>query len=166
MEHPRAGWPVGPYLPNARYVVHQADLDHFQKPEVQSASRYPYMDRLVDPLVDLGVVDTLSNDTDLTDEVKAVHTPGHTPGHMSILVASQGERALIQGDVFIHPAQITQEAWSPLFDGDSEVATATRGKVLDQVEADATPVISCHFPAPGFGQVVRHQGKRYWQIGL
>ena len=155
-----------PTFPKARYVVHQADLTHFQKPEVRAASRYPYMDRFVDPLVEMGVFDTLTSDKDLTDEVKAIHTPGHTPGHMSVLVSSQGQRALIQGDVFIHPAQITEEDWSPLFDGDSKVATATRGKVLDQVESDGTPMISCHFPAPGFGQVVRYQGKRYWQAGL
>ena len=155
-----------PTFPNARYVVHQADLDHFQKAEVRAASRYPYMDRFVDPLVELGVFDTLTSNTDITDEVKALHTPGHTPGHMSIMVSSQGQRVLIQGDVFIHPAQITEEAWSPLFDEDATVATVTRRKVLDQVEADGTPMISCHFPAPGFGRVVRDQGKRYWQIGL
>lgn len=155
-----------PTFPNARYVVHQLDMAHFQKPEVRAASRYSYMEQLVDPLVDQGVFDTLSEDTDLTDEVRAVHTPGHTPGHMSVLVSSQGQKVLIQGDVFIHPAQVTQEDWSPLFDGEPDVATKTRGKVLDQVEADGTPMISCHFPSPGFGRVTRSQGRRYWQVGL
>ncbi len=155
-----------PAFPNARYLVHQADLDHFQKSEVRAAARYPYMDRFVDPLVNLGVLDTLAGDTDLTDEVKAIHTPGHTPGHMSVMVSSQGQRALIQGDVFIHPAQITENGWSPLFDEDAAAATFTREKVLDQVEADGTPMISCHFPAPGFGRVIRDQGKRFWQVGL
>ncbi len=160
------GGQMVPTFPNARYLSHQADLDHFQKPEVVAASRYPYMDKFVVPLVELGVFDTVSGDTDLTSEVKAVHTPGHTPGHMSVLVSSQGQQALIQGDVFIHPAQVTEEDWSPLFDGDFATATITRGKVLDQVEADGTTMISCHFPAPGFGRVVRREGKRYWQIGL
>ena len=155
-----------PTFPNARYVAHELDLAHFQKPEVRAAGRYDYMQEFVDPLVAQGVFDTLSGDTDLTDEVRAVHTPGHTPGHMSVLVSSQGQKALIQGDVFIHPAQVTEEDWSPLFDGDADVSTMTRGKVLDQVEADGTPMISCHFPAPGFGRVVRSQGKRYWQVGL
>ena len=155
-----------PTFPNARYVVHQLDLAHFQKPEVRAAATYPYMELVVDPLVDQGVFDTLSGDTDFTDEVRAVHTPGHTPGHMSVLISSQGQKALIQGDVFIHPAQVTQEDWSPLFDNDAEVATTTRGKVLDQVEAEGTPMISCHFPAPGFGRVTRSQGRRYWQVGL
>ena len=153
-----------PTFPNARYVAHQLDLTHFQKPEVRAED--PYMERFVDPLVDQGVFDTLSEDTDLTDEVRAIHTPGHTPGHMSVMVSSQGQKALIQCDVFIHPAQLTEEDWSPLFDNDPAVATATRGKVLDLVEADGTPMISCHFPLPGFGRVIRYEGKRYWQAGL
>ena len=155
-----------PTFPNARYIAHQADLDHFRRPEVRDASRYPYLDQCVEPLVELGIFDTFSQDSDLTSEVRAIHTPGHTPGYMSVMVASSGQRALIQGDVLIHPAQVTETGWSPLFDGDFELATDTRRKMLDQVEADGTTVISCHFPAPGFGKVVRSEGKRYWQVGF
>ncbi|MCH7606131.1 MAG: MBL fold metallo-hydrolase [Chloroflexi bacterium] len=155
-----------PTFPNARYLAHQADLDHFRKPEVQAASRYPYIAQCIEPLVDLGIFDTCSGDTDLTSELRALHTPGHTPGHMSVLVSSQGEKAMIQGDVLIHPAQVTEEGWTPLFDGDSDASVATRRKLLDQMEADGTTVVSCHFPAPGFGKIVRAKGKRYWQAGL
>ena len=63
-----------PTFPNARYVVHQADLEHFRKPDVQAAGRYPYMDRLIEPLADLGVLDVIAEDTDLTEEVRALHS--------------------------------------------------------------------------------------------
>lgn len=155
-----------PTFPNARYAAHQEDLDHFRRPEIQAASHVPYMDSHIEPLIESGVFDVLSDDTDLTGEVKAIHTPGHTPGHMSILVASQGHRALIQGDAFVHPSQITNVQWNSLFDADSEVATETRRKLLEYVEADNIPVISCHFATPGFGRIVRYEGKRYWQAGL
>lgn len=154
-----------PAFPNARYVVHQADLDHFRRPEVQSASRYPYMESLVDPLAEAEVLEGLTGDSDLTEEVRAVHTPGHTPGHMSVMVSSGGERALIQGDVLIHPAQVTEVEWTPLFDGDPERAIETRRKLLDELEISGTPVVSCHFTKLGFGRVVRAEGRRYWQVG-
>lgn len=112
------------------------------------------------------MLDVIAEDTDLTDEVRALHTPGHTPGHMSVLVSSGGQKALIQGDVLIHPAQVTHEDWNAIFDGDWDVATQTRKKLLDEVEADGTPVISCHFPLPGLGRVIRYEGRRYWQVGL
>ena len=154
-----------PALPNARYVAHQADLDHFRKPEVEAAASYYYMDSTIEPLVTMGLFDASPGDKDLTDEVKAVHTPGHTPGHMSVLVASQGKRVLIQGDVLIHPAQVTEPDWNSRFDVDFDTAAATRHSLLDQIEREGTVVISCHFPAPGFGRVIRYKGRRYWQVG-
>ncbi len=155
-----------PAFPNARYVAHQADLDHFRRPDVQAASTFPFMDRCVESIVNLGLFDTLTEDTDLTSEVRALHTPGHTPGHMSILVSSQGESALIQGDVLVHPAQVTEDDWNCHFDYDWPLSTETRRKMLDNVEVRETPVISCHFPAPGFGTVRRSEGRRYWHVGL
>ena len=155
-----------PAFPNARYIAHQADLDHFRRPDIQAASSFPFLDRCVESIVNLGLFDMLTEDTDLTSEVRALHTPGHTPGHMSILVTSQGDDALIQGDVLIHPAQVTEDDWNCHFDYDWPLSTETRRKVLDDVESQGTPVISCHFPAPGFGTVRRSEGRRYWQVGL
>ena len=155
-----------PAFPNARYVAHQADLDHFRRADIQAASTFPFMERCVESIVKLGLFDTLTGDTDLTPEVRALHTPGHTPGHMSILVASGGQEALIQGDVLVHPAQVTEDDWNCHFDYDWPVSTETRRKMLAEVEAQSTPVISCHFPAPGFGTVRRLEGRRYWQVGL
>ncbi len=154
-----------PTFPNARYVVHEDDLAHFRKPEVQAAGRFPYIDSLVEPLDELGALDTLSGDSDLTPEVRALHTPGHTPGHMSVMVSSGGRRALIQGDVLIHPAQITEPSWTPLFDGDAETAEATRRAMLDRLEASGDTVVSCHFTKPGFGRIVSAEGRRYWRAG-
>ena len=154
-----------PTFPNARYVVHRADLDHFRRPEIIAAARYPYMDRYVEPLVAADVLDGIAGDTDLTSNVRAVHTPGHTPGHMSVVVSTSDREVLIQGDVFIHPAQVTKPDWSPVFDGNSDESADTRRRILEDVEAKATTVVSCHFPAPGFGRVVRSGSERYWQTG-
>ena len=155
-----------PAFPNARYVAHQADLDHFRRPDIQAASSFPFMDRCVESIIDLGLFDTLTEDTNLTSEVRALHTPGHTPGHMSVLVSSQRVQALLQGDVLVHPAQVTEDDWNCHFDYDWPPSTETRRKMLDHVEAQGTPVISCHFPAPGFGTVRRSEGRRYWHVGL
>ena len=152
-----------PTFPNAKYIAHQADLNHFRKPELQFSSGVPYISRYIEPLVNLGVFETINKDTNITEDLKAIHTPGHTPGHMSLMVTSLGQSALIQGDAFVHPSQITNEDWNSLFDTDSDMATDTRRKLLNIVEADNIPMISCHFETPGVGYVIRSQGKRYWQ---
>ena len=70
----RDGGPV-PTFPNARYVAHQADLDHFRRPDIQAASSFPFMDRCVESIVNLGLFDTLTEDTDLTSEVRRCTPP-------------------------------------------------------------------------------------------
>ena len=89
----------------------------------------------MESIAGMGLLDTLTADTDLTGEVRALHTPGHTPGHMSILVSSQGQEALIQGDVLVHPAQVTEDDWNCHFDHDWPVSTDTRRKMLADAEA-------------------------------
>ena len=90
----------------------------------------------------------------------AIPTPGHTPGHQSFVIASAGERALILGDVAHHPAQSEETVWSPSFDSDGSLSAETRREVMERLEADGDLVAACHFPAPGFGHIVRVEGKR------
>ena len=68
--------------------------------------------------------------------------------------------------MLVHPAQVTEDHWNCHFDFDWPVATDTRRKMLADIESKGTRVISCHFPAPGFGKVIRSNGKRYWQVGF
>ena len=34
---------------------------------------------------------------------------------------------------------------------------------MERIENDNAMLISGHFPAPGFGTLVRMEGRRYWQ---
>jgi glyoxylase-like metal-dependent hydrolase (beta-lactamase superfamily II) len=149
-------------FPKARYLVPQADWEAFSKPEMREQA--PHIEAAVTPLRELGVMDLVSGERDLTGELTIVPTPGHTPGHMSIVVASAGERAMLTGDVAQHPAQIQEVEWCSGFDGDPDQARKTRRQVLDRLEQEGTLAIICHFPAPGFGRLVRLQGKRMWQV--
>lgn len=150
-------------FPNARYVMHQADWETFQRPDVQSAMPFTFWEETLGPLARLGVLDLVTGEHALTGDITAIPTPGHTPGHMSLAIVSQGERALILGDVAIHPAQVTEPAWAALFDMDPTQAAQMRQQVFDRVEAEASTLVACHFPAPGFGHLVRLAGRRYWQ---
>ena len=153
------GWSVGAdgaaTFANARYVVPQADWDAFR-----GDANSPHVSAQIEPLEALGVMDLVSGEYALTDEITAVPTPGHTPGHQSFVIASAGERALILGDVIHHPAQTEETGWSPSFDSDGALSTETRTALLERLEADGDLVAACHFPAPGFGHIVRVEGKR------
>jgi glyoxylase-like metal-dependent hydrolase (beta-lactamase superfamily II) len=154
-----------PTFPRARYVVPQTDWETFKKPEIQAETSFPFWEETLGPLETLGVLELVPGEHALTSEITAIPSPGHTPGHMSLAIVSGGERAFILGDVACHPAQITETDWSmktPL-DKDPELAAQVRKHVLDRVEAEHSTLVACHFPEPGFGHLVRVEGRRYWQ---
>jgi glyoxylase-like metal-dependent hydrolase (beta-lactamase superfamily II) len=85
-----------------------------------------------------------------------VESSGHTPGHMVVMVESQGERLLIGGDVLIHPAiSFAKPDWRMRADRDHERAVATRKRMLDQLATDRLPLVGFHLPWPGHGRVER-----------
>ena len=99
----------------------------------------------------------------LTSELTSLPTPGHTPGHMSIMISSQGERALILGDVLHNPVQAQETDWVSRADMDPEQTRITRRALMERLERDGIVVAAGHMPAPGFGKLVRLEGRRYWQ---
>ena len=155
-----------PTFPRARYVAHRADWDTFRRPEVQQALEGiagAYVAQTLTPLESLGALDLADGERSLSEEVTALHTPGHTPGSMSLLIVSGGERAIIVGDALGHPAQVEHPDWGVVFDADGETALRTRERLLDRIEAEGLTMSACHFPEPGFGRVVRLEGRRSWQ---
>ena len=150
-----------PTFPNARYVAHRADWEVFQQPEVMELFP-PHWDLALGPLQDLGVLDLLDGEQQLTSEVTAISTPGHTPGSMSLAITSGGQRVYILGDVFHGPAQITETDWKFSFDMDGDQGVATRTAMIERAESEDAIMAICHHG--GFGRVVRSEGRRYWQL--
>ena len=155
------GAPVRATFPNARYVAHRADWEVFQRPEVMELFP-PHWDQTLGPLLELGVLDLLDGERPLTSEITAIHTPGHTPGSMSLAIVSGGQRAYILGDVFHGPAQITETDWKFSFDMDADQGVATRTAMIERAESEGAIMAICHHG--GFGRVVRAEGRRYWQL--
>lgn len=150
---------------NAGHIIHRDDWEQFMKPDVQAVLPVQFVDDLVKPLDGTGQLELIDSDISITKEVTTLHTPGHTPGHICVLVSSGGEKAIIWGDAFLHPAQMTEPDWaSPFpFDQDGEEATRCRRSLLDRIESEGMTIAACHFPEPGFGRVIRVEGRRYWQ---
>ena len=82
---------------------------------------------------------------------------------MSLAIASQGQHGLVMSDVAIHPALVTEDGWASAAEMDPALAARTRRDFLDRAEAENATVFACHYPARGFGRIVRIDGRRYWQ---
>ncbi len=155
------GTPV-PNFGRARYLVPKLDWEHFTKPEVLEAN--PYIKTQVLPLQELRKMDIYDGEYSVTDEITTLPTPGHTPGHQVILIASQGERAMLVGDVLHNRAQIQEPSWTAGVDLDKEASRRSREALLDRAERDEYVVAAGHFhPTEQLGKVIRLEGRRYWQ---
>src|SRR5258708_16321328 len=83
----------------------------------------------VAPIHAAGVADLVETEHRICDEISLVPTIGHTPGHVSVRIASEGEVALSTGDFMHHPCQIARPAWSSTADSDPDQARLTRHRM-------------------------------------
>ena len=150
-----------PVFPNAKYVLSRKDWDATRVPEY--ADRFAAAPAKVWPLEELGILEVVDGEYNITGELTTLPTPGHTPGHMSIMIASQGQKGIILGDSIHSPAQVQEWEWCSRADMDPSQARITRRGLVEELEKEGSLVAAGHFPAPGFGKVVRLEDRRYWQ---
>jgi glyoxylase-like metal-dependent hydrolase (beta-lactamase superfamily II) len=153
-----AGGPEAVFL-NARYLIHRTDWEGFR--ELGDEDDREAFDRQVTPLEALGVLDLVEGERQLAPGLTVVPTPGHTPGHQSVLVQAEGGSALISGDLTNHPAQTTDPQWRSSGDMDPTLAAWTRRRWLDHVEAEGSFLCTAHYPHP-FGVLTREDGQRIY----
>ncbi|MEE8466353.1 MAG: MBL fold metallo-hydrolase, partial [Dehalococcoidia bacterium] len=152
-----------PYFPNARYLAPRLDWDHFLKPEF--AANAPWVEYSVIPLEGMGLLDLIDDGAVINDEITAISTPGHTPGHMVFNITSQGEQAMVVGDLLHSRVQVERPEWTAGVDTDKEASRRNRKMILDRAESEDIVIAAGHFhPYDHLGKVVMMEGKRYWQV--
>lgn len=107
------------------------------------------------PVLDAGLADLVDTDHVIGPGIQLLPTPGHTPGHASVMIADGAQRALITGDFMHHPSQCAHPEWNSSADADPERALATRRAMLEQLAGTPTLVLGTHFAAPTGGRIVR-----------
>ncbi|HEY4943366.1 MAG TPA: MBL fold metallo-hydrolase [Rhizomicrobium sp.] len=142
-----------PTFPNARYLIGRLEYEHWIKDE--DAEQKAIMADSVKPIFDAGVAQMVEMNHRISDEVRLMPTTGHTPGHVSVVIESKGETAIITGDMMHHPAQIGHPEWCPSFDSDKEAARVTRKAMLKDWADKPILIIGTHFAAPTAGHIKR-----------
>jgi len=153
-----------PGFPNARYIFGEVEFDFWKKGEnvreARKANRERFMQMAV-PFADQATF--VKNESEVVPGIRAIATFGHSPGHMSYHVESEGRRLLVWGDVCNHYIfSVQQPEWVGSFDDIPEAAVATRKRVLDMVATDRLPVVGYHMPFPSLGFVERTSTSYRW----
>ena len=142
-----------PTFPNARYLMGRIEYRHWRAQREREDMSAVLADSVA-PVWSAGLVDLIETDHRICDEVSLVPTPGHTPGHVSLRIASNGAEALITGDFMHHPCQIARPDWSSTADSDPDLARTTREQMLSRLANGPVLVIGTHFAGRTAGHVV------------
>jgi glyoxylase-like metal-dependent hydrolase (beta-lactamase superfamily II) len=142
-----------PTFPNARHLWNRAEYEYWSKEEADTGGEV--FGESVLPVYEAGLVDLVTEDHPVTDEVRLEPTPGHTPGHVSVHIASRGEHAVITGDLIHHPAQIARPEWRSRADWDGAMGEETRRAFLARYADEPVLIIGTHFATPTAGRLVR-----------
>jgi glyoxylase-like metal-dependent hydrolase (beta-lactamase superfamily II) len=148
-----------PTFPRARYLMGRVEFAHWQGERERDDMAAVFADSVA-PIHDAGLADLVETNHRICDEVSLVPTTGHTPGHVSVRILSQGEEALITGDFMHHPCQIARPDWSSTADSDPEAARRTRERMLRELCDRPVLVIGTHFAGATAGHIVR-DGETY-----
>jgi glyoxylase-like metal-dependent hydrolase (beta-lactamase superfamily II) len=164
-----------PAFPNARYVMWSADWDFWTSESTleKFAAGQMYGVAEVDQWIGEAAktslppiqaqLELIERETEIVPGVHALPAPGHTPGHMGLVISSGDEQALHIADAVLHPIHLEQPDWYPLYDIDADEAAATRRRLLDRAAAEQCMVIAYHFPVPSTGRIAQRAKGWAWE---
>jgi len=147
-----------PTFPKAQYLIGRVEYDHW----VQSTDQeqVDIMADSVAPILNAGLAKKVELDHRISPEIRLMPTIGHTPGHVSVVIESKGETAIITGDMMHHPCQVTHPEWLDKYDSNRDIATATRKSFIADYADKPVLIIGTHFAAPTAGHI-RQEGGSY-----
>ena len=145
-----------PTFPNAHYLMPTAD-EAFQRD--QSSDMY---NESVLPVVEAGQTELVQAGHKLGDHVSLIPTPGHTPGHVSVMINSGHCEAVVTGDALHSTAQCWHPDWHFKFDVDPEMAVTSRIQLLERVSESGCIVLGSHFSLPSIGRVSANGATFQW----
>ncbi|WP_101065882.1 MBL fold metallo-hydrolase [Roseovarius salinarum] len=138
-----------PTFPNARYATGRVEYDAWAGMDSDG------FDAKVRPLADRMAM--LEDGDSVTGGINAMAAFGHTPGHMTFMLESEGRQMLIAADFANHYVwSLAHPDWQVKFDMDDEKAAATRRRLLDMLASEGMPFVGYHMPWPGTGYVERN----------
>ena len=149
-----------PIFPDAEYIIGEAERAYWLQDglvDQVTPERQQFVVGAVNAINADGVEWTLAGgETEVVPGVRLLDSPGHTPGHMSVMIDSGGQQLIATGDALTHAyTNFAHPEWYNETDDDGDLTVTSRRKILDMAASDRIAVLGYHFPFPGVGHVRR-----------
>lgn len=148
-----------PTFKNAQYLFGKEEWD-FIKNQRDKPLYNEFISDSIQPIIDANLCKFVDTNEVICEEVYLEPTPGHTPGHVSVRIQSQGDCAVITGDFLHHPCQMEEPYWECTADWNIEMAKQTRIEALATYAKERILVFGTHFASPSVGRVIK-KGKHF-----
>jgi glyoxylase-like metal-dependent hydrolase (beta-lactamase superfamily II) len=146
---------------DADFWLSQANMDAAPK---EAKSFFQGAMASLNPYVTAGKFKPFDGDTELVPGVKAIATRGHTPGHSTYVVESNGQKLVLWGDLMhVAAVQFANPSVTIQFDTDSKAAAVQRKKAYADAAKHGYWVAAAHLTFPGIGHL-RAEGKGYMWV--
>ncbi|KUF11000.1 MBL fold metallo-hydrolase [Pseudoponticoccus marisrubri] len=146
-------------LPDAQYFLGRAERDFWMQEGLASTVPADLQQFVVGAVNSIQVEGAewqlLAHEQEVAPGIRVIDTPGHTPGHIAVVVESAGQQLIALGDSMNHAyMNFAHPDWVNSFDMDGAQTVATRRRLLDMAATDRMAVLGYHFPFPGVGHVM------------
>jgi glyoxylase-like metal-dependent hydrolase (beta-lactamase superfamily II) len=158
-----------PTFPNALVRASKAESDYWLDPAhlaaapAEAKSGFQQAQAAFAPYLKAGRFKPFDADTELVPGIRAVSTPGHTPGHTCYLVASKGSQLLVIGDlIHVEALQFAKPSVAMKFDADSTAAIAQRIKTFNDAAKGGYWIAATHLSFPALGHIRPEKSGYTW----
>ncbi|PJF40896.1 MAG: MBL fold metallo-hydrolase [Phototrophicales bacterium] len=151
-------------FPNAEYVVQRREYDDAIHPNERT--RATYLAENFQPLVESGQMRLLNGDEEVAPGVRVVVTPGHTPGHSSVVFESNGEYGIFLCDMASYAVHFERLGWMTAYDVEPLVTLETKRKWQQWVLEHNAIVLFPHDAFRPAGRLQQHDDGRLQVVSL
>ena len=137
-------------FPNARHVVQAGEYHYATHTNERTAASY--FSRNYVPVHEAGRLELVDGDHEVAPGIRVLRTPGHVPHHQSVLLDSDGERALFLGDLVPTAAHLPLP-WIMGYDVEPLVTLESKRRVLRQAADERWLLVFEHDAAVAWGRV-------------
>jgi glyoxylase-like metal-dependent hydrolase (beta-lactamase superfamily II) len=155
------------FFPNARYTIHEKEwsywvsepdmtgvAEHFKRSAFEAIHKnlYPIRDQIC----------LLQDGNQIVPGIKVINAPGHTPGHINLLISSGRKQMVCIFDLMHSPQEFDHPDLFKSSDTSADQATITKNKILSQIVKIKALLFASHFPFPGLGYIEQKEDRFVW----
>ncbi|MGJ3237600.1 MAG: MBL fold metallo-hydrolase [Anaerolineae bacterium] len=143
-----------PTFPNATYWLSQTESDFLANPGEDPFA--PFANQKLQPVRDHDQLKLFESGDEILPGFKTMPAPGHTPGHIVLLIGDETGQLFHMMDVAPNPlVSLQYPEWHFMFDSDPVQGVETRKQILGKAADENLLVMSYHFPFPAIGYIYR-----------